>query len=412
MLRYVTFYMLRYVTLFIIFAKTNTMQKKCNQCGNSYTAKKKTAKYCSNACKQDAFRIRHGIERPSFLSGSGNNHNEKNINNTVLLDQSPTLNSHSPGKEILNILIQKKQYAINRVNELNKGIMPYTTVGGLLVGSALFDAKNRLLGAALGGAIGYTLGNNIDKNSTLKNHNLKLTYTNAISEINKQIEIVKKTEISSNKKQLVKQLLFAPSIKKENIKKDSLISTSKIINSHELHTIKTEYYDFIEPYKSFFGNPSNPFSIIVFGLPKSGKSNFSIQFARYLANNFGRTLYISSEEGFNKSLKDKIEYQIAHSKNFDISNAKSYDDIKDIVNPYEFVFIDSINYASISVDKLEQMKVDNPKTSFISIVQSTKSGNFKGSQEFAHNCDVIVNVAEGIANQIGRFNQPSSLSVF
>ena len=42
---------------------------------------------------------------------------------------------------------------------------------------------------------------------------------------------------------------------------------------------------------ALIGDPSPGFSILLCGAPKSGKSNIALQFAKYFAQNHGKTLY-------------------------------------------------------------------------------------------------------------------------
>ncbi len=58
------------------------------------------------------------------------------------------------------------------------------------------------------------------------------------------------------------------------------------------------------------------------------------------------------------------------------------------------------------------MKTENPNTSFVAIVQATKSGDFRGEQSLTHNCDFIIKVAEGVAYQRGRFAPASEIKIF
>ena len=73
---------------------------------------------------------------------------------------------------------------------------------------------------------------------------------------------------------------------------------------------------------------------------------------------------------------------------------------------YDFVFVDSINVFKIEPYQFENFRKQYPDTAFINIMQSTKGGNFRGSQEWTHNCDIIITLEEvGHAVQNGRFGQ-------
>ena len=186
-----------------------------------------------------------------------------------------------------------------------------------------------------------------------------------------------------------------------------------VLTAAELEQMDYDKYVFGEDkYGNFMGNPAVGFHAIVFGLPKGGKSIWSMQFADYLANHFGDVLYIASEEGFKGTIKEKITEWTTNRTHLKFGNFRGYEEIKNNIGNYDFVFIDSLDYADISVDEMEELKAENPNTSFVTIKQVTKDGKFRGSQEFAHNCDVIVEIIDGIANQKGRYNPAAEMEVF
>jgi hypothetical protein len=76
------------------------------------------------------------------------------------------------------------------------------------------------------------------------------------------------------------------------------------------------------------------------------------------------------------------------------------------------VVIDSVNFAKITAEQVEQLKAENPNTMFITIHQATKQGQARGSQEYIHNADTIIRVHEGIATSMGRFNEGGEYIVF
>ena len=89
--------------------------------------------------------------------------------------------------------------------------------------------------------------------------------------------------------------------------------------------------------------------------------------------------------------------------NMNFSDKRDFEGINKICGDYDFVFIDSVNYSRLDVDDIEELKQNHPKTSFITVHQATKEGQFRGSQEFAHNCDMICKVENGQVEQKGRF---------
>ena len=185
-----------------------------------------------------------------------------------------------------------------------------------------------------------------------------------------------------------------------------------LMSADKLAGMQYDVYDFDAEFYELFGKPARPFHCMVFGRPKQGKSIFSFQFAAYLSQ-FGKVLYIASEEGFGGTLQKKIkDFGLENNKFVNFSNAKGMDEMRKVIPGHDFVFIDSVNYSRLEVEDVEQLKREFPKTSFITIQQATKGGQFRGSQEYAHNCDMIVEVISGVAHQIGRFQAASEYEIF
>jgi hypothetical protein len=188
---------------------------------------------------------------------------------------------------------------------------------------------------------------------------------------------------------------------------------SGVMNSQELANYKYESYPFTGAWRDFIGEPSKNFHCMVFGKPKQGKSIFSVKFAKYLTN-YGRVLYIAAEEGFSKTLQKKLMDFGMINPNLDFSNSRDFAAIQSILSstPYDFVVIDSVNFMRLEPEEIEVLKKNNPNTAFVTVQQATKDGKFRGSQEFAHNCDIIVEVNAGVATQTGRFAEHSTMKIF
>lgn len=191
-------------------------------------------------------------------------------------------------------------------------------------------------------------------------------------------------------------------------------SSSGILNSSDLLNYQYDLHPFSGKWADFVGQPSVNFHAMIYGRPKQGKSILAVQWAKYLSENFGRVLYVASEEGFSVTLQKKVAEFAMNNENLDFANFRDFDQIKNAVNigNYSFVFIDSVNFIKITPEDVEDIKSENPQTAFITIQQATKNGNFRGSQEFAHNCDIVIRVEAGIATQQGRFQEPTEMAVF
>jgi hypothetical protein len=180
-----------------------------------------------------------------------------------------------------------------------------------------------------------------------------------------------------------------------------------VITSTELAGMDFETIGLKGKYRDLIGDPSVGFSAMVFGLPKSGKSTLCIDFAKYLAENHGKVLYVAIEEGFGYTLKEKFERLEAIHPNLVVAEKLPED-----LTPYQFVFIDSVSKAKLSNQDLTKLRKDNPKTAFIFTFHTTKEGNFRGKQDFAHDVDVIIEVENGVAKANGRFGVGSSVKIF
>ena len=177
------------------------------------------------------------------------------------------------------------------------------------------------------------------------------------------------------------------------------VFNSKIISSQELAKYDYEALDFKGRWFEFVGQPSLTFHCAIHGKAGEGKSTFAIQFANYLANSFGRVVYISGEEGFSKTIKDKFVNNNAMSQNLYVADLRNYNDIiKEIgVNDFHFIFIDSLSNMRIDGDNLKQLFERYKNSAIIVICQATKDGKMRGSYEIIHDVDIEIVVKEGLA---------------
>lgn len=175
--------------------------------------------------------------------------------------------------------------------------------------------------------------------------------------------------------------------------------SGRIISSEQFIKMNYKALHFKEQWAYFFGYPSVNFHCVLHGLSGSGKSTLAIQFAKYLAENFGKIIYITSEEGFSKTFKDKIVRNNASHPNFHVSNYNLLEDILQNVpaDKYHFIFVDSLNDMRIDADGMKQLREKYKDSALITICQSTKDGKMRGSYEIIHDSDMAVKVHEGLA---------------
>ena len=80
------------------------------------------------------------------------------------------------------------------------------------------------------------------------------------------------------------------------------------------------------------------------------------------------------------------------------------------LSPYDFVITDSVSRGRLDLEEMRSLISSFPDTSFIFIFHVTKSGLPRGTAEFQHEVDVLVEVSSGVATANGRFG-PGEMEV-
>lgn len=170
--------------------------------------------------------------------------------------------------------------------------------------------------------------------------------------------------------------------------------SDRIIKATELGKLEYKGLHFKGLWWEFFGSPSLNFRILIHGNSGEGKSTFCLWFARYLAENFGRVLYVSAEEGLNKTFHDKLKSCEAEVDNLYILDAGTGDELLEEVgtNEFHFIILDSLHDMEIDARKLKLIFERYANTAFVCIDQNNKKGDLLGANEKKHIVDVVVNV--------------------
>lgn len=313
------------------------------------------------------------------------------------------LQFRSGDREILK-LQNDRFYWVSIIQDAQRGVFPFATIG--LSGLGVATAKTGG-GKLLAGLLGLWIGNEIDKSMAASSNARKQA---VIANAQKKIQAIDKRilELKKIDKEIASMKQLGTLVENKD-----LGLFSPIIGGEDYRKAEIPSLGFKGEFSYLMGDPSPGFLLLVTGTPGQGKSTFAVRFGQYFQENHGKVLYLASEQPkLNRPLQSLFK---RHSATFDI-HTKPTSDIDQLsreIKPYELVIIDSVNHLGISANGLEQLREVHPKKSFVAIMQSTKEGNFKGSQEFLHNCDIKIEMERPNAIQTkSRFAPPSEIPMF
>lgn len=296
--------------------------------------------------------------------------------------------------------------------------------------------RNIIIGGAIGSGIGYLgklatekqreadkkqkitlIKNNLDalKNELDLSQHLIKSYQDTL---NKQPKLLKRVEQKPNpdyelflqkqKNKKGNEPLFGLEENGEQNENSFVPKSKKISSAKEFGNKPMQVLNFEGPWEEFFDKPSVNFHCLIHGNPGEGKSTLCLWFARYLAENFGRVLYISGEEGKNPTFQNKIKYCKAGVDDLYISDIRTGEEFLKEVSPNEFNFIvfDSLLDMDIDATLMKEIRLRFPNTGFIAIEQNNKSGDMYGKNSMKHTFDIVVNVINYTAETTkNRFKQ-------
>lgn len=163
-----------------------------------------------------------------------------------------------------------------------------------------------------------------------------------------------------------------------------------------------------EEWEDALGQISDPFSWLVFGLPKNGKTTFLLKFCQAMSLHY-KVYYNSSEEGDSKTLQSAIiraGFTEANSGKFILGDRDTLPEMIEKLrkNKAKIVVIDSRDYMKLSTDQYKKLVTLFPKKSFI-IVCWEQSGKPLGkyAKDIEFMVDMVTHVSDHIATTNGRF---------
>lgn len=163
----------------------------------------------------------------------------------------------------------------------------------------------------------------------------------------------------------------------------------------------------VEPgfWGELLGTPPMYFTALVYGPPKQGKSWLITQWANKLTRHY-KVHYISAEEGFNYSLKRRLDELKIDNPNLLFYNYTDEDSVLRIIQNRlnKCIIVDSPDHVGMSLDKMVELvnKYKGRKT-IILLKQVDGKGLPKGGHDWPHLVDIILRMDGKYVHQQGRF---------
>jgi hypothetical protein len=140
----------------------------------------------------------------------------------------------------------------------------------------------------------------------------------------------------------------------------------------DLYRMKLDVLEFRGPWLASFGKPEVRGAWIIYGPSFEGKTRFAMMMAKYFAQNFGKVLYDSLEEGKSKSVIDAfrdVEMETVGGNIHLLDQEPIFPDLVDrlkLRKSARFIFIDSIQYTWMEIaDYKERLLKQFPDKLFI-----------------------------------------------
>lgn len=169
-----------------------------------------------------------------------------------------------------------------------------------------------------------------------------------------------------------------------------------------------ETYEFDGRWLEVMGEPERNFSMLIFGHPKNGKTEFCIQLAKYISR-FARVYYNSVEQGISKTLQDALKRNAMHevAGRVVFGDKESYEEMIERLkqrNSPQIVIVDSRDYANLTARQWFHLVETFPRKSFILVCwESAGKPASAYAKTICYKVDIIAHVRDFKAHIRSRF---------
>lgn len=191
----------------------------------------------------------------------------------------------------------------------------------------------------------------------------------------------------------------------------------KSIGVAELLSKKFDAFDFEGKWQDALGDPERNFRCLIYGRPGHGKTEFCMQFAKYLAG-FTKVYYNTYEQGVSKSLQCAAQRndldEVAGKLIF--GNKDTFEEMVERLssrNSPSVCIIDSRDYMNLTGQQYKMLDQKFPRKAFI-VVCWESAGKPKGEHAKAIEfmADIKIHVSNFIAHPRSRYGGHSKYVIW
>lgn len=152
---------------------------------------------------------------------------------------------------------------------------------------------------------------------------------------------------------------------------------SRVLSPKNLKSKKNKHFCFEGVWEDCFGNPDVNGAWLIYGKEKNGKTTFSLKLAEYLST-FGKTLYVSAEEGFDGCFVEAVKRADIKSRRLGFSEYITISELHERLDKHKsekIVFIDNLTVYSedLKGDELRRLIRDHNNKLFVFISHEERS---------------------------------------
>lgn len=192
----------------------------------------------------------------------------------------------------------------------------------------------------------------------------------------------------------------------------------RAVSITELENTKFKELEFDGEWLQTMGRPELSGTILIYGLPKNGKTYFSLQFAKYLTK-FTRVAFNSLEMGTGSAMKraiNQVGFTEAERKKILLLDREPMPELSDRLLKKKapgIVFIDSLQYTGLSYREYIEFK-EKHRAKLLAFISHADGKSPRGevARSIQYDADIIIHVKGFKAEPKSRYGGEGSMIVW